>query len=91
MLDLEKDFSEIHIVDPQLSTQTKKDVFAEILKRHHYSAAEVLVIGDDPESEIKAARELGIETFLFDPENKHPDAETTFKALSLKDVLSILY
>ena len=91
MLGIENDFAEIHIVDPELSTQTKKDVFADILKRHHLIAAEVLVIGDDPESEIKAATELGIETFLYDPGNKHPDAQVTFKSLGLKEVLDVLY
>jgi len=91
MLDIEKDFAEIHIVDPELSTRTKKDVFADILKRHHLSSSEVLVIGDDPESEIKAAMELGIDTFLYDPEHRHPDVPATFKSLSLKDALDLLY
>lgn len=91
MLGIEKDFAEIHIVDPELSTQTKKEVFADILQRHQLTVAEVLVIGDDPESEIKAAIELGIETFLYDPENKHPDAQVSFKSFSLKDVLVVLY
>jgi len=91
MLDIEKDFAEIHIVDPELSTQTKKDVFADILQRYHLSTDEALVIGDDPESEIKAAIDLGIETFLYDPENKHPDAVVTFKSFSLKKVLDVLY
>jgi putative hydrolase of the HAD superfamily len=91
MLGIEQDFAEIHIVDPELSTQTKKDVFADILKRHHLSTSEVLAIGDDPESEIRAATELGIETFLYDPENKHPEASVTFKSFSLKEVLDVLY
>jgi putative hydrolase of the HAD superfamily len=84
------DFKEIHIVDPETSQQTKKDVFADILDRYDYTAADVLVIGDDPESEIKAAAELGIDTFLFDPENKHPNAVSTFKAANLKDALLYL-
>jgi putative hydrolase of the HAD superfamily len=91
MLDIEKDFAEIHIVDPELSTQTKKDVFADILSRHNLNTEEVLVIGDDPESEIKAATELGIDTFLYDPENKHPDAVVTFKSFSLKEIPGVLY
>jgi putative hydrolase of the HAD superfamily len=90
MLGIEKDFAEIHIVDPGLSTQTKKDVFADILKRHDYTAGDVLVIGDDPESEIKAASELGIETFLFDPENKHPEAAVSHRSVSLKEALTVL-
>ena len=89
-LAIENDFEEIHIVDPEKSTQTKKDVFADIIKTHFYTAADLLVIGDDPESEIKAAAELGIETFLFDPENKHADAIVTYRSVNLPDVLNHL-
>ncbi len=90
MLGIEDDFVEIHIVDPETSKQTKRDVFADIMKRHNYTAEDILVIGDDPESEIKAAIELGIDTFLFDPENKHADALVTYKAVDLKDALNHL-
>ena len=88
-LGIKDDFKEIHIVDPGLSGQTKKDVFADIMKRHQYQKEDVLVIGDDPESEIKAAVELGIDTFLFDPHDQHLDASVTYRSGSLKDVISI--
>jgi putative hydrolase of the HAD superfamily len=90
MLGIEQDFKSIHIVDPENSNQTKKDVFAIIMEKHGYSPEELLVIGDDPGSEIKAAKALGIDTFLFDPNNKYPDAQVTFRSASLKDALSIL-
>jgi putative hydrolase of the HAD superfamily len=90
LLGIEPDFAEIHIVDPEISTLTKKDVFADILKRHHYTVDEVLVIGDDPESEINAATQLGIETFLFDPGNKHHSATVTHRSKNLKDVVLVL-
>jgi len=90
MLDIEHDFDEIHIVDFEIALKTKRDVFADIMKRHNYKPEDLLVIGDDPESEIKAANELGIDTFLFDPDNNHPDAVVTFKKHHLKDVLEHL-
>ena len=90
MLGIEQDFKSIHIVDPEISRQTKKDVFAQIMQTHNYSAADLLVIGDDPGSEIKAARELEIDTFLFDPDNKYPSAEVIYRFNSLRDVLNIL-
>jgi len=90
LLDIENDFVEIHIVDPEISQLTKKDVFADIMNRHFYTIDEMLVVGDDPESEIKAATELGIETFLFDPANKHLGVDATYKADSLRDVLNHL-
>jgi putative hydrolase of the HAD superfamily len=68
---LEQDFTEIHIVDPSTSERTKKDVFADILKRHGYAKEQVLVVGDDLDSEIKAAQDLGIEAVLYDNFHRH--------------------
>jgi putative hydrolase of the HAD superfamily len=90
MLGIEGDFEEIHIVDPEISSITKKDVFARIMKRYHYDAEDLLVIGDDPESEIRAALELGIDTFLFDPGSKYANAKSTFKSQKLKEVISYI-
>ncbi|MGB4771876.1 MAG: HAD family hydrolase [Chitinophagaceae bacterium] len=59
-------FQETHIVDPMQDARTKKDVFSDILTRYAFQPHEVMVIGDDPDSEIKAAHALGIPTILFD-------------------------
>ena len=67
------DFKEIHIVDPLTSATTKKDVFADIIQRHGYDKSEVLVVGDDLYSEIKAAQELGVEAILYDNLRLHID------------------
>lgn len=90
MLRIEGDFKAIYIVDMQLSLKTKKDIFNEIMQTNGYTVDEILAVGDDPDSEIKAARELGIETFLFDPENRYPNAEATYRSTSLLDLLTIL-
>jgi putative hydrolase of the HAD superfamily len=90
LLGIENDFQEVHVVDPELSTQTKKDVFSDIMERHGYSAEDLLVIGDDPESEIKAAKELGIDTFLFDPEGGHDEAIVTFRSDKLRDAMDYI-
>jgi putative hydrolase of the HAD superfamily len=87
MLNIEADFEVIHIVDPELSPLTKKDIFASILEKYSYKPEDVLIIGDDPESEIKAATELGIDTFLYDPENKHPEASVTHRSQHLRDAV----
>ena len=71
-----KDFKEIHIVDPSTSEQTKKDVFADIMERHGYTPSEVLVVGDDLLSEIKAAQDLGIDAVLYN--KQHVQAATSF-------------
>ena len=60
------DFAERHIIDPLHSRLTKKEVFADIMRRRGYQAGDLLVVGDDPESEIRAAQALGIKTVLYD-------------------------
>ena len=70
---IEQDFIEIHIVDLTTSDKTKKDVFADIIQRHDYHISDVLVIGDDLHSEIKAAQELGIDAILYDKSDLNPD------------------
>ena len=89
-LGIEQDFKEIIIVDPDASTKTKKDVFIDIMQKYNYQTADVLVIGDDPDSEIKAALGLGIDTFLFDPNGIYSDAASTHRSDNLKHVLNIL-
>ncbi|WP_266205594.1 HAD family hydrolase [Pontibacter kalidii] len=64
-LGIKDDFEEVHIVDPSKSDLTKKDIFQSIVERYKYDTSEVLVVGDDPESELKAGRELGLGTVLY--------------------------
>lgn len=65
-LGLQKDFEGCYVVDPAVSQQTKKDVFMEIMAEYRLKPEEVLVVGDDIQSEIKAGRELGMETVVYD-------------------------
>jgi putative hydrolase of the HAD superfamily len=73
-LGIEKEFKDIYIPDPYTSELSKTDVFREILNTYHYDPSEVLVIGDNPETEIAAAKELGIESYLYDYEGKFSPA-----------------
>jgi putative hydrolase of the HAD superfamily len=86
---IEEDFEEIHVIDPQTSKRTKKDIFADILQRKHYSPSDVLVVGDDPESEIKAAKELGIDTVLFDRYGNFPSTITSYRVSNFKELRAI--
>ncbi|MEX8547898.1 MAG: HAD family hydrolase [Mucilaginibacter sp.] len=74
LLGIKNDFKEIYIPDPAKSDLSKKDVFLQILQKYHFSPGEVLVIGDNPEVEIADARELGIETYLYDYQGKYSPA-----------------
>lgn len=87
---IEQDFKEIHIVDPATSHKTKKDVFAEIIYRNEYQLAEVLVVGDDLHSEIKAAKELGIDTVLYDKFNQHEGTSSQHRITDFKELIEFL-
>ncbi len=85
-LNLEKDFDRIFVIDPGLTTLTKKDIFEKILTDYGYKAEDVLVVGDDINSEIKAAQDLGIDTVLYDfnlehTENKELNVINDFREL----------
>lgn len=86
---IRKDFKEVHIVDPVSTSLTKKDIFRDILQRHNYSAGDVLVVGDDPASEIRAANELGIPTALYDKENFHPGNIATFRISNFSELVNL--
>ncbi|PZF72537.1 HAD family hydrolase [Taibaiella soli] len=60
------DFKKIIIVDPDREAKTKKDAFTEIMNLYGYQPKDLLVVGDDIDSEIKAANELGIDNLIFD-------------------------
>lgn len=65
-LGIENDFTEIYVVDQTKSNDTKRSVFSGIMQSHQYSPKDILVVGDDPESELKAAKELNIDAVLYD-------------------------
>jgi putative hydrolase of the HAD superfamily len=73
-LGIGNDFKELFIPDPYTSELTKTDVFRHILTAYNYKPSEVLVVGDNPETEIAAGKELGIETYLYDYEGKYSPA-----------------
>jgi len=87
---IEQDFKEIHIVDPATSDKTKKDVFTDIIHRNGYELTEVLVVGDDPHSEIKAAKELGIDTVLYDKFHLHEDNSLQNKVADFKELVRFI-
>ena len=89
-MQLQTDFKEIHIIDPTTTGKIKKDIFAEIVERHHYDKSEVLIVGDDLHSEIKAAKDIGIDAVLYDKQNfykEHKSVTRITDFTELKDHL----
>lgn len=87
-LGIKNDFEKVYIIDPGKTAQTKRDIFKKILVNYKFRLDEVLVVGDDLNSEIKAAKELGIEAVLYDYKSAHTETEDqkvirNFKELAL--------
>lgn len=89
-LKIENDFDKIFIVDPSKSTLTKKDVFAQILLDNQYKPEDVLVVGDDLHSEIKAAKMLGIDTVVYNYNGTQPATADQKAIQSFKEILPYL-
>ncbi len=83
-LGIRSHFKEIFVVDPEKTPKTKKHIFEEIMQKYGYTKDELLAIGDDPESEIKAAMELGIKTYLYDPESRFKTGKVTYHEQNYK-------
>ena len=84
MLGIADDFEAVCVVDVSMSN--KKAAFEKLINQHQLNKTEILIIGDDAESEIKFGLELGIDTFLLDPENLHPNAKSTFRGKDLSNL-----
>jgi len=74
-LGIKNDFEKIFIIDPSETAKTKRDIFKRILIDYELKLDEVLVVGDDLNSEIKAAKELGIESVLYDFKSVYSNIE----------------
>jgi len=65
-LNISNDFDEIFIDDPMEQLGGKLAIFKTLMKKYDYLPKEMLVIGDNPESEIQAGKELGSHTLRID-------------------------
>ena len=86
-MQLQTDFREIHIIDPSTSDKVKKDLFTDIISRHHYNKADVLIVGDDLNSEIKAAKELGVDAVLYDKLNMYKEEKSVTRITDFAELI----
>jgi putative hydrolase of the HAD superfamily len=89
-LNLKDDFKEVLVNDPEKTQDTKKEVFESLLKKYNYQPQQVLVIGDDPDSEIKAARDLGIPTVLYDVNDEYSTATASHHIKNYSELKAVL-
>jgi len=85
-LGISNDFDKIYIVDPQTTNLVKKDFFIRILEEEKLQTQEVVVIGDDLNSEIKAGNELGLKTILYDFRKKYSYIENQIIITDYKEL-----
>ena len=64
-LQIENDFLDIFIDDSLKSSGGKAEAFRFLIEKHSLDKRSILVIGDNPDSEIKAGKALGISTVLI--------------------------
>ena len=80
----------MYIIEPATTDKLKKDVFKEIVQANRYHLNEVMIIGDDPVSEIKAGIELNIDTVLYDKYHRFSKSAATYKIDNYKQLVEIV-
>ena len=85
-------FDEIIIdtIDDALNRKGKQLIFSELLFKHGWQAEQVLVVGDNPHSELKAARALGITTVQTLRPTVTPDPLAHHRITSLTELASLI-
>jgi putative hydrolase of the HAD superfamily len=90
MLNLESDYKEIVVNDPEKTEGTKKEIFQSIIDKYSLNPQEVLVIGDDPDSEIKAGNDLQMPTVLYDRMNEYDNSQATHRIHNFSELAAII-
>ena len=90
-LKLERLFTAIHVdaID-EPDRKGKQGLFELILDTYHFRPAEVLVVGDNPDSEIEAGNRLGIRTVQILREGVRRADSATFHIHSLAELRELL-
>lgn len=89
-LNIENDFEAIFIIDPVKTRLSKKEIFLKILHENAFDENDLIVVGDDVNSEIKAGKETGIDTVLYDREGKHSGMENQTIISNFKELKEYL-
>jgi putative hydrolase of the HAD superfamily len=89
-MNIEQDFKDVFVVDPDTTDKVKRDIFQEIIGKYAYNFSDVFIIGDDPESEIQAAQELGAHAVLFDVDDHHAASSGVTKVKSFREMLALV-
>ncbi len=89
-LGIEKDFEEIFIIDPIIDNQPKSLVFRQIIENYSLLPSQVLVVGDNPDSEIKSGNDLQMITVQILRENIIKGNDANYYIHNFNELKSIL-
>jgi len=90
-LGIRNDFKEIHIDDPRSNPRIGKyGIFKNIIHSTGLDPKEIWVIGDNPDSEIKAANQLGIKTIQRNSKSKNKSEYANYHIDSFDLLAAIL-
>lgn len=80
----------IDVIDDAKTRRGKRAIFSDLMAKHSWHPREVLVVGDNPHSELKAGRELGMITVqTLRPTVKRVDSFDHY-ICSLHELLSLV-
>ncbi|MEJ6582908.1 MAG: YjjG family noncanonical pyrimidine nucleotidase [Crocinitomicaceae bacterium] len=71
-------------------TKPSPEVFQTALDRANAKKQESLMIGDDYHADILGAEKFGIQSILFDPENKHKEGSHDWKIKRLNEIPALI-
>lgn len=58
---------------------------------NYYAKSDIIVVGDDIQSEINAAQDLGIDAVLYDKFNLYRHETAVLKIADFKELSTLLY
>jgi putative hydrolase of the HAD superfamily len=89
-LNIENDFKEIVINDRLISNETKFDIFKKLILKHNFNLKESFIIGDNPDSEIKAGNELSFKTIQILRKNVEKGNNADLYIYTFEELIKIL-
>ncbi len=76
------DYVRVCYDDRMQGSAGKEQIFRELIRQESLPPDAILVIGDNPDSEIKAANSLGLNNIMIDRMNRFPDADGIIRSFS---------
>lgn len=83
-------FAEVITSEGSNSLKPHKEIFDYAMSKAKTNTADSIMIGDDPEVDIKGARDAGLDQIYVNHINKKIDFTPTFTVYNLKELMGIL-